>query len=59
MRWRNQRTRPKSYPEPPYSPPGEILRCCCRCGAHFMDEGENSLCYRCKDILEAEKNNSY
>jgi hypothetical protein len=49
----------KTYSEPPYSPPGEVLRCCSRCGAPFMSEEENSLCYPCIDAPEAEENNSY
>ncbi len=59
MRWRSPRTRLKTYTEPPYSPPGEVLRCCSRCGAHFMSEEESSLCYPCIDAPEPEENNSY
>lgn len=59
MRWRSPRTKLKSYIEPPFAPPGEVLRRCCRCGAHFMSEEESSLCYTCIDAPETEESNSY
>lgn len=59
MRWKSPVTRLKTYTEPPYSPPREVLRHCCCCGRHFLDEGENSLCYPCIDAAEAEANSSF
>lgn len=59
MQRRSPRTNAKAYIEPPYTPPGEVLRRCCRCGANFLSEDEGSLCYRCIDAPEIEENSSY